>query len=739
MTRLQTLAVLAFVFPCGLAAAADPVSFQNDVMAVLSRAGCNSGACHGNLNGKGGLRLSLRGEDAALDWQVLTRDMLARRTDPASPEESLLLKKATGQVPHEGGIRFAPTTPEYAIFRDWIANGCEQDPAETPRLRSLEVTPTEAILIAPTESTQIRVRATFSNGSTRDVTHLTTFETTNLGVARVGPLGEVTREQYGELVVLVRYLHLQVPVRIAFVPDRPVPDLAELQTDHPIDRLVAVQLRSRRLPASPVVTDAVFIRRAYLDTCGVIPPAEDVRAFLADRSPDKRAKLVDRLLETQEFADFWALKWSDLLRNEEKSLDRKGVQNFHRWMKSWFSEDRPLNEFAREVLSARGSTYQNPPANFYRAVRDPYLRAEAVAQVFLGIRVNCARCHNHPFDVWTQDDYHQLVAFFPRIDYRVLENNRRDALDKHEFVGEQIVIAQRQGETVLPRTGKPAAPKFLGGDTPDLGNDVDRLARLADWIADPENPFFARAQANRIWFHLMGRGLVDPNDDFRTSNPAANPELLDHLAATFARGEYRLRPLIRHIMMSHAYQLDSTPVPGNETDELHGSHALVRPLTAEQLLDALSRAMDRPVKFNGYPMGLRAGALPALPQSGRRFGTPTSGERFMRVFGKPERLLTCECERSDDAGLLQAFQLITGPMVNTLLQDTQNRIGRHLATNTPAEELLDDLYLAALSRYPSSTEREQLLAYLDKAGANRAAWEDIAWGLVNAKEFLLRH
>jgi hypothetical protein len=740
-TRLVLLvATLGALAGTDRLSAAGPTSFRNDVMAVLSRAGCNSGPCHGNLNGKGGFRLSLRGENPEFDLAALTRDMLARRTDPADPDESLVLKKASGRVPHEGGARFAVRSPEYAILKTWIAAGCRADSPGTPRLTRLEVTPGERILVAPVDRVTLTVSAHYTDGSTRIVTGLAAFDTTNLGVAKVRSTGEVVREQFGESVVLVRYLDRQVPVRLAFIPDRPVPSTAILDSGHPIDALVAEQLKALRLPPSPVCSDEVFVRRAYLDACGILPAPDVVRAFLGDRATDKREKLIDQLLTRPEFAEFWAMKWSDLLRNEEKSLDRKGVQVFHRWMKGWFVEDKPLTEFAREILAARGSTYQNPPANFYRAVREPYGRAEAVAQVFLGIRVGCAKCHNHPFDRWTQDDYHRLAAFFPRVEYRVLENNRRDTFDKHEFVGEQVVYTTRAGEVMLPRTGADAAPKFLGAPTPDLTGAADRLGALADWVADPHNPFFSRAQANRIWFHLTGRGLVDPNDDFRVSNPASNPLLLDHLAGAFAAGGFRVKPLVRHVMTSRTYQLASSPVPGNETDETHSSHALVQPLEAEQLLDALIRALDTGVKFTGYPDGTRAGALPAMAQTveGRRGKAPAAGERFMKVFGKPDRLLTCECERTEDAGLIQAFQLITGPLVHRMLSESDNRIGRMLSSGKPTAEVLDELYLASVCRYPTGAEKEKLLTYVGAATDKRAAWEDVSWGLVNAKEFLLR-
>jgi hypothetical protein len=734
-TVLPALLAVATLGCASRLTAGEP-SFRNDVMAVLSRAGCNAGACHGNLNGKGGFRLSLRGQDPAFDLAALTRDMLARRTDPAHPEGSLVLQKPTGRVPHEGGVRFSASSPEYAILRDWIAAGCRPDPDTVRRAVKLDVSPAGGILIDPADRVRLAAVAHFSDGSKRDVTALATFETTNLGVAKVHPTGEVVREQPGEVVVLVRYLDLQVPVRLAFLPARPVPDLSGVPANNEIDRLMLAQWKELRLAPSELCSDSVFVRRAYLDACGITPTADEVRAFLADTRADKRARLIDQLLDRPEFAAYWAQKWSDLLRNEEKSLDKKGVQVFHRWIKGWIAEDKPLTEFAREILSARGSTYANPPANFYRAVRDPYARAESVAQVFLGLRVGCAKCHNHPFDRWTQDDYHRFAALFARIDYRIVANDRKDKFDKHEFVGEQVVFTDPDRELKHPRGGE-AAPKFLGAETPDLAGRADRLGALADWVASPANPFFAKAQANRVWYHLFGRGLVDPDDDFRTTNPPSNPALLDHLTETFVAGGYRLKPLVRSVMNSRTYQLSSTPNDSNAGDDGHFARAAVRPLEAEQLLDTLTGVFGVPVKFPGYPAGMRAGEVPAPPQSGRR-NVDSMGTRFLKVFGKPDRLLTCECERTEDAGMLQAFQLLTGELLHALLRDPDNRIGKLIAAGKTDGEMLDEFYLRALARYPTETERVRLLAYVAGSKNRRAAWEDVVWGLVNAKEFLLR-
>jgi hypothetical protein len=729
--------IFAVLFPLTLSgplSAAEVPSFTRDVAPIFSRAGCNAGACHGNFNGKGGFRLSLRGEDPAFDHARLTRDMHARRTDPANPDASLVLQKASGKVPHEGGVRFDAKAPEYATLRSWIAAGCPDDTATSPALTDLIVTDGPRVLVDPADRVQLKVSATFADGSTRDVTEQIAVEQNNIGVAKVTPAGAIVREQFGETLVLVRYLTKMVPVRVAFIPNRPVPVMPA--ADHAIDKLVFGQLAALRLQPSELCSDDVFLRRAFLDTTGTIPTAGEARRFLADADSDKRTKLVDELLARPEFAEVWAAKWSDLLRNEEKSLDKKGTHAFSRWLRAWFAEDKPLTDLAREVLAGRGSTYANPAANFYRAVRDPYARAEAAAQVFLGVRVGCARCHNHPFDRWTQDDYHRFAAAFARVEYQVLENKRKDDLDKHEFVGEQVVVARRTANLPHPRGGT-AEPKLLGA-APTGGDDP--LTQVAEWVANPENPYFAKAQANRVWLHLFGKGLVDPNDDFRTTNPPSHPAVLELLAKRFATDGYRLKPLVKFVMTSRTYQLASTPTESNAADETYFSKALVRPVAAEQLLDAIARALDAPAKFGGYPTGTRAVQVAAPMQTGseRRFGKAGNAERFMKVFGKPDRLLTCECERNEDAGMMQSFQLITGELLNGMLREKDNRIGKLLAANASPTQMLDELYSATLSRPPSASEAAGLLDYVEKAKDKRAAWEDVAWGLVNAKEFLLR-
>ncbi len=729
---LLTCSLLLFLAPA--ARADEPVRFRNDVMAVLSRSGCNAGACHGNLNGKGGLKLSLRGQDPAFDLAILTRDGLGRRIDRLRPADSLILAKATTTLPHEGGQRFTRDSLEYQLLHRWIAGGAQADPSSAPRLVRLDVSPRFAILHEPADRVQLKVQAAFSDGSLRDVTRLTCFETSNL-LVKVDDAGQAIRTGYGESAVLVRFLDRQAVVRLAFVPARPGFVWKDVPESNYIDHHVFAKLRTLHMQPSGLCGDSEFLRRAYLDTLGVLPTAGETRRFLADSGEHKRSLLIESLVERGEFADFWALKWSDLLRNEEKVLDAHGVRAFHAWIRRAIVDDKPLNEFARELVAGRGSTYHHPAANYYRALREPSLRAEATAQVFLGLRLQCARCHNHPFDRWTQTDYHSLAAFFARVRYRILDNKRRDMLDQHEFDGEQIVWLDRTSEWKHPVTGEILRPRFPGADTPAFAPAADRLGALAEWIARPDNPFFARAQVNRIWQHLLGRGIVDPGDDFRDSNPPVNPELLDALAKDFAAHGFSLKHMVRTIMNSRTYQLSAAPTPSNADDEINFAHAIVRPLQAEQLLDAVAQVTGSRPRFAGLPRGTRAGQVPGVGAQSRRQG---ESERFLSLFGKPVRSLSCECERSEDTTLAQAFQLITGRVVNGMLGAPNNRIGTALEKEQPISEIIEELYLAGLCRPPSAEERGRMVALVARSKDRRAALEDVLWGLINAKEFLLR-
>lgn len=722
-----------------LALADEPpsVSFANDVMAVLSKSGCNMGACHGNQNGKGGFRLSLRGEDSAFDWLSLTHDQDGRRIDLFDPDASLTLKKPLQQIAHEGGKRFASGSLEHRILQQWIAAGARVDPSDSPRLVQLEVRPQEQIAVEPQQQVQLEVWADFSDGSRRDVTQLAVYEPSNT-TATVSHDGLVERVRDGETTVLVRYLHRQLAARLAFVPAGDFvwqgPAVA-----NPIDALVFAKLRSLKINPAPLCSDETFVRRAYLDALAILPTADEAQAFVADSGPDKRARLIDTLLERPEFATHWALKWSDLLHGEEKTLDRKGVQALHHWLQQGFAQHKPLDQLAREVLSARGSTYDNPPTNFYRASREPLARAESIAQVFLGVRLQCARCHNHPFDHWTQDDYYDWVSVFSRIDYKVLENRRKDTNDKHEFDGEQIVFSPRKGKITNPRTGKSAPPRFLGETAPLADPEADRLDAAAEWITRSDNALFASAQANRIWYHLLGRGIVEPVDDFRGTNPPANPPLLDWLSHELVEQGYDVRHLVRQIMNSNVYQLACAEDDSNDTAAANFAYVTASRLPAEPLLDALSQVLDTPARFNGYPAGLRAGEIPGIQAVRSREKRPSDADRFLTLFGKPPRLLTCECERMQETTLGQAFQLVSGPLLNTLLTAPDNRLAAWVGSEQSADLIVDDLFWSALSRGPTDAERQAIAPRLTNADKRRLALEDIVWSVLNSREFLLRH
>jgi hypothetical protein len=707
-----------------------PVSYRQDVAPVLAKAGCNAGACHGNLNGKGGFKLSLRGDDPGFDLVSMTRESYGRRVDRCEPDSSLILRKPTGQIPHEGGRRFTADAIEARILRGWIASGAGDDVAGVARLRSLSVFPAERLNAAPGLTQQLVVTAEFADGSRRDVTRQTSYDVNDPTRVEVTADGRVVARGPGEVTVAVRYMDGRGISRLAFLHDRPDFAWNPVTPHNVLDEPVLAKLRSLKIHPSELCTDRVFIRRAHLDAIGTLPTPEEVRAFLADTDPDKRSKLVDRLVDRPELADFWALKWADLLRNEEKTMGAKGVWTFQRWLRDQIAADVSMDQFARRIIAGKGSTWENPPASFYRTNRDPETAAEAVGQVFLGVRLQCARCHNHPFDVWTQDDYYGLAATFANIGRKQhVPNDRRDKLDKHEINVDEIVYLAGKPRMVQPRSGEMMEPKPPGGPKLALEkHDANALDDLADWLTR-DNPQFARNIANRVWFHLLGRGIVEPVDDFRDSNPPSNPALLDALAAELVRGGMRLRPLIALIMKSRTYQLSSTPNATNAEDEVNFARATVKLLPAEVLLDAIGEALGAREPFRGAPAATRAVQLA---------GTRMGGE-FLQIFGKPDRLLTCECERNEDTTLAQALQLINGEGIRRRLEQPENRIGRLLASRASDESILEELYLAALGREPTASESAGAIEHVRKAPDPRNGWEDVAWALLNSKEFLLRH
>lgn len=751
--------LLLLVIGTGRADSAD-ISFHNDVMAVISKAGCNLGTCHGNARGKGGFQISLRGQDPDLDYGVLTRELFGRRVNPSDPDQSLLLLKPTMQMAHEGGQRFRRESLEYRILREWIATGMPADPKGYPQLDRLTVTPDEIFLRGNPDPSQggaasawrfqIRAVATFTDGSSRDVTSLAVYEMAQ-------PIADVTREGYvtgrvsGETTILVRYLNQQLPVRVSFVVDKPQFAWSAPPAANFVDELVFSKLKKLQINPSELCDDATFIRRVSLDLLGLLPAADEAKRFIADASPDKRRALIDTLLERPEFSEWWAMKWADLLRIEEKTLDQKGVENFHAWLRDSIATHKPLDQMVRQIVSGRGSTYEVPPANFYRALRNPFERSETVGQLFLGVRLQCSKCHNHPFDRWTQNDYYGWGSVFARVEYKIIENRRRDNNDSHEFDGEQIVFLSDSGTAKDPRTDKPQPAKFLGS-ADILDSQVDPLNELANWLTDQHHERFTQVLANRTWQQIMGRGIVDPIDDFRATNPPSNPALLKALSDELAfgpgahistdrtrrDGAFDLRSFLRTILNSRTYQLSSVPNETNKDDDVNFSKAIVRRHSAEQLLDTISQVLNLPMEFTGFPKGSRAAQLPGVGAIRSRDHLPSEADRFLRLFGKPPRLQSCDCERSDESTLGQTFQLVSGSLINSQLATRGNRLDGLLASNQPPEELVTQLYWITLTRPPAPDELQATVRHLEKSPDKRTALEDIAWGLFNSNEFLLR-
>lgn len=709
-------------------------SFDREVMAVLSKAGCNAGTCHGNLQGKGGLFLSLRGQDAPADWREIVESSAGRRINLLEPERSLLLLKATGQVPHGGGRRFSPQDVEFHILAAWLRAGAPAPDEGQATITRLEVVPADAVVPGPAATVPLRVTAVFGSGESVDVTRLAVFEPADPRVV-VTADGLVHLATPQTTSIAVRYLTSQAVARVAVTSPRDDAGWTGPAPANLVDEVIFARLARLGIDPAPPADDLVFLRRIHLDLLGTLPTVAEARSFAADAAADKRQRLVDDLLARPEWADVWAGIWGDLLRNEEKTLDARGVETFHAWIRRCFHDDVPLDRFVREILTARGSAYAVPPANFWRGHREPVVRAETVAQVFLGVRLQCANCHNHPFDRWLQEEYHDWTALFTGIEYEIVENSRQDKLDKHEFVGDQIVQLGTPRERPNPRTGGPAVPRLLDGRTPPEG---DRLEVLADWITAPENRRFARTQVNRIWYHVMGRGLVEPVDDLRDTNPASHPELLERLTDEFIASGYRVRDLVRTICTSHTYaaSVAASPRDGLAGDESLFAAAIVRRRTAERILDAQARVLGATAAFEGYPAGTRAGMVAGVERVRRR---TADGDRFLRLFGRPARLLACECERSNEPTLAQALDLVGGEGLQARISAADNRLAELLAADRDPEAIVEELFWTALARPPTPVERSTAVASFASAVDPRTAIEDLAWALLNAKELLFRN
>jgi hypothetical protein len=694
-----------------------PVSFRNDVVPAFSQAGCNMGACHGTPTGKGGFRLSLRGYLPDQDYQVLSREAGGRRVNTFAADSSLLLQKPLGEVPHEGGLRLFRATKTFEFLHDWIAEGAKDDP-DAAKAVKLELKPGARVLNAPAKTQQLIAIVTYSDGTTRDLTPLCWYDSSSTEIAEVATDGYVTFKQRGEAAIIAHYKDLVANVRLTHLTDVAGFKLAEVPQDSPIDRAVFSKLNRMRISPSELCTDEEYVRRVYLDTIGLLPSPEETARFMSDTSPDKRKKLVDELLNRPEFNDFWALKFADVLRSNSRLIQAKGAHVFHRWIRQAIERRMPLDEFVRDLLTAEGSSYRNPAANYFRISRDPENSVETTAQLFLGVRIQCAKCHNHPFERWTQDDYYGFAAFFAGVRQK-----------KGTLPDEEVIFAGG-GEVRQPRTGQVMKPKALGSDVlEDSEKAAARRVRLATWLTQPQNPFFARSLANRIWFHMIGRGVVEPVDDFRDSNPPSNDELLDALSTELVNSKFDLRALIRLIANSRTYQLSARPNELNANDAIYFSHAYTRLLPAEVLLDAISSVTGTTTPFNGLPNGARATQIPD-----GQMDNP-----FLKTFGRPARELACECERESESNLSQALQLIGGQTVNGKLRDDNGRMAALAKSDKSPEQITRELYMLALSREPNSSEVAAAVKHLTQAKDRRQAVEDLGWVLINTKEFLFRH
>ena len=704
-----------------------PVSFGNQVVPVFTKTGCNSGGCHGKSSGQNGFKLSLLGFDPAFDHDAVTREGRGRRVFPAAPERSLLLRKAVAEVPHGGGRRVEPGSVEYATLLRWVEEGTPPPSAGDPSVVRVECQPKRASVV-PHGSQQVIVTAFYSDGSHRDVTREAQFKSNETDVAKVDDHGLVKADAgTGETADMARYMG-RVDVCRVTIPRPSADGPAEsfsLAKQNYVDEFIQDKWKALNLTPSPVADDATFLRRAFLDAIGTLPTPEEVREFLADPSPNKRSAWVDKLLARGEYADFWAIKWGDLLRNK-RAGDRdhmRGTYAFHAWIRNAFATNMPYDQFVRNIIAAQGTVDQHPPVIWYRSVRNLTHQTNDTAQLFLGTRINCAQCHNHPYEKWTQNDYYSFQAFFARVGRKSGETSQEPA-----------IFVQPNGQVRHPVSGKLMEPRGLDGPEVKVGEDDDPRQGLVDWMADPKNPFFAPALANRLWAHFMGRGLVEPVDDLRVTNPPSNPALLDALANDFVAHKFDVKHLIRTIMESSAYQLSSDPQEGNAHDRQNYARAYPRRMPAEVMLDAIGQVTGTTQETGVLPRGTRMIQLP----------DESINSYFLDVFGRPMRETACECERPREANLAQALQLLNSNDMQQKVSATLKGRPRRPARGQEAARPRGRRRALPRGARPGAVTRGGAAASV--LGIRRPAARPQArpsktssWALVNTKEFLFNH
>ena len=711
-------------------------SFRNHVEPVLAKQGCSSGACHGALAGKGGFRLSLRGYDPDRDFLNIARQQQGRRIEPAQPAASLLLTKPTMSVPHKGGLRIEPGSLNYRVVAEWIAAGATAPGPEDERLERLEILP-EQVTLAANAAQPLLVRAHYAGGRVEDVTHWAKFTSANEAVVTVDEQGVARIVGPGEGAVTAWFSSQIVIARITvpWTHQLPPVDFSAADRRNFIDDLTLKQLKRLNLQPAERCTDSVFLRRAFLDTIGTLPTAAEVRDFLADQSVDKRDRVIDQLLHRTEFVDYWTCLWSDLLLISSTELSPEAVRAYYDWTRTQVAENVPWDQFATRLVTAAGSSLQNGATNFYALHDAPEDMAENVSQAFLGLSIGCARCHNHPLEKWTNDQYYAFSNLFSRV------------RAKSGGIGsdtERILVTVSSGELIQPRTGKAQLPAPLDAAPIPFNRPGDRRGYLATWLTSPSNALFARSITNRVWKNFFGTGLVEAVDDMRTSNPASNEELLAEAAAALVDGGFDLKALMRTILQSETWQRSSTPGPGNLGDRRHYSRYCPRRLMAEVLLDAVSQVTDVPSEFtqlkspggevrqtDRYPRGTRAIQL----------SDAAVDSYFLQTFGRHQRRITCACERSDEPSMVQVLHLSNGDTINAKLGATDNRLTRWLLSSTDDSALLDEVFLTCLSRFPRPVESETFLTLLAETPPEqrREVLEDMVWSIISSREVLFNH
>lgn len=696
-----------------------PLRFRMDVMPVLMKAGCNSGGCHGASRGKEGFHLSLFGYDPDGDYEALTHELAGRRINLAIPEESLILEKAIAKVPHGGGERFKTNSPLYRTLLQWLAAGAPKDSTNTPRVARLDLLPKQAVLTGKDSTQRLTLKAYYTDGTDRDVTPLAVFFSNNDGAARVSEEGVITAGQRGEAFVMARFESHTVGSQVIVVPEGSVPDLSPIPQGHYIDELVAAKLRKLRITASDVCDDATFIRRAYLDIIGTLPTPEETREFVRGMSTGKREQCIDSLLGRKEFVDLWVMKFAELLqiRSVQDQFSYKAALQYYDWLHDQLTANVPIDQIVQQLLTGSGSTFQHPEGDYYQLQTDTLKLAENTAQVFMGMRIQCAQCHNHPFDRWSMNDYYGFASFFARVGRKPGEDPR-----------EVIIYDRNDGEIKHPVGGRVMTPKFLGGVEPTIPAESSRRAVLARWIASPENPYFAKNLANMVWAHFLGKGIIDPVDDVRVSNPASNPELLDALGAKFTEYHYDFRKLVRDICTSKTYQRASQANDSNRLDDRNFAKASVRRLRAEVLLDIVTQVTETKDKFQGLPRGAKAVEIP----------DGNVNNYFLRTFGRATRNSVCSCEVRTEPNLSQALHLLNGATLQEKM-DKGGVVKRLLKEGLKPAAVVDELYLRCLARPPTDEERTKLMTFLKPDKDPALVLNDVFWALLNAKEFVFNH